>query len=326
LPAQLLPPPIKFTRSTAALSNETAKAVFLAKNVSKHLMKIPFIILLSFTLSTLFAQTNEELIQGKWVLSEIRTIPSDCDYDRFEKSNVLADTLIVISIEQNRITIAKKSNFLPTSSMESNFHFFYDTIKTEMPESGEIFTSVFEYLILEPEKKKNSKEISEKLKLVKLSNEFLTLEDYVFDRESPLLNSSTQRYYFKKIDLQENSIKESHFSGKWYSKNYLKNYYSELPDTLHLTRDSITVLSDKAENYGDYFKRNELFNFTIDSDGSDYYSYDSNCLNCLIQGKLIANLPWLINIEQNSIRISNLDYTEWYQVIFENDDLILIKK
>ena len=33
LPAQLRPPSIKFTRSTAALSNETAKALFLAKNV-----------------------------------------------------------------------------------------------------------------------------------------------------------------------------------------------------------------------------------------------------------------------------------------------------
>ena len=33
LPAQLLTPAIKFTRSTAALSNETAKAVFLAKTL-----------------------------------------------------------------------------------------------------------------------------------------------------------------------------------------------------------------------------------------------------------------------------------------------------
>ena len=40
LPAQLLTPAIKFTRSTAALSNETAKAVFLAKNVTcKHRKK-----------------------------------------------------------------------------------------------------------------------------------------------------------------------------------------------------------------------------------------------------------------------------------------------
>ena len=37
MPAQLLPPSIKFTRSTAALSNETAKAVFLAKNVKVNM-------------------------------------------------------------------------------------------------------------------------------------------------------------------------------------------------------------------------------------------------------------------------------------------------
>ena len=34
LPAQLPPRSVKFTRSTAALSNETAKAVFLAKTLA----------------------------------------------------------------------------------------------------------------------------------------------------------------------------------------------------------------------------------------------------------------------------------------------------
>ena len=42
LPAQLLTPAIKFTRSTAALSNETAKAVFLAKNVVCNEASITF--------------------------------------------------------------------------------------------------------------------------------------------------------------------------------------------------------------------------------------------------------------------------------------------
>lgn len=300
--------------------------------LGNYKMKSYLLILLIFCINLNYAQININTLQGKWVLSKIRTTPSDCDYKNFQSSDVLIDSLLKITVIENKIEIAKKTNYLPMHTEEFSYKIKSDSIISSLPKSEEQFTTVLKYIELndnniKPTNKK-SKIWASNLRIIKVSNEFLTLEDYVFDRGSPLFNSSTQRYYFKKINLENEIILESSLEGIWYSQKMLNDFYSALPDTLFLTRDSVSVKSNNFDNHSKFHEYNQTLNFTIDLDDKDYYTFNSHCTNCLVNSGIYANLNWEINPTKNLIRLSNFEMSEWYsmKVINKNLQLIKIKK
>lgn len=263
-----------------------------------------------FTLTTTLSVAQkeyDELIQGNWILTEIKESPLYIANNNVATTTVQNDSVLFLNISENSITLINKRYYYQYDTVKFEFEIKFDSTRTSL-------------LLYSPNPKKRKKQILRNhFELIKLNNSVLTLDLFQLLDHNPFFHYSHSRYYFTKVSPID-SVDERAFEYKWYICDNILPLHKR--DTITLTRDSCVQIVANC-------KYQSSLEFKTSREGFNCYDFDITKLTCLsvMSGDYFSPCPsWDLDLAKNVVTLTTQKGNKInYDYQFFDNNLILVK-
>jgi hypothetical protein len=296
------------------------------------------LVLLCLSLLASAQQHNKELLQGTWIVSGVRSIPSFVGYrsnynsiDSFKTVKILNDSFMKLEFNRDTLTIIKHQTYNNDTQ-----DYLY-----ELHNDGY-------WLKTWPVDKKKKNKHKKRVRLNYISNESMMISESFFNAATSLSTSiRTELYFNKEVPLHVEK-ERNRLAGTWHvTRHYNLQSHIWGMDSIILQREpSYFSKTSKISSYGDTLstsKKYHIINFDtenfsiLDSISTETIKRDvperpkgTPRFESYIYGKPNSQFLKFSIVFHNSlvefIPLNSDLTTKFYSYTFENDKLVLTKQ